>query len=624
MAVDENNKAGFEGDPQHKSWPLTEIDGCTTMSTLFREKVRQRGDKIAMREKDFGIWMSYSWNDYMQRAREVAMGLASLGFEPGDVASILSEDNKEWVWSDMGILCAGGVTNGIYPTDAAKQCAYIINDSHSSFLFVENDEQLDKYLEIKAGLPKVKKVFVYDMEGLHDFQDDMVMSFDDLCAAGRNYDKANPGLFDARVESRAPHDLAILVYTSGTTGAPKGAMISHQNLLFQMTAAEEYAGVNPDDEILTFLPLCHILERVISVVQPLNTGATINFAESLDTVPENLTEVSPTIFVAVPRIWEKFYSRIVLALKDATPIGRFAYDSAIRIGQKRAKYLLERKPVPALIEIQFRIADALVLRNIRSILGLERCRFAGSGGAPISPDLINWYYALGITMLEGYGQTECSGVGTFNRPGQPKLGTIGTKMMGVDVRIDERGEILIKGPNVFMGYLNQPEKTSETITEGWLHSGDVGKLDDEGYLTITDRIKDIIITAGGKNITPSEIENQLKFSPYISDAVVIGDNRKFLSCLIMIDQENVEKFAQDNDVPFTNYASLCRAKEVVALIDGEVIKVNKEFAQVEQVKKSRLIDQILTPEDDELTPTGKLKRSFISKKYADLIESMYA
>lgn len=560
----------------------------------------------------------------MARAREVAMGLASLGFEPGDVASILSEDNKEWVWTDMGIMCAGGVTNGIYPTDAAKQCAYIINDSHTSFLFVENDEQLDKYLEMKEELPHIKKVFVFDMDGLHDFQDDKVMSFDDLRMAGNNHDKANPSLFDERIDSRGPHDLAILVYTSGTTGAPKGAMISHQNLLFQMAAAEDYVGVSEKDEILTFLPLCHILERVVSVAQPLNSGATINFAESLDTVPENLTEVSPTVFVAVPRIWEKFYSKIVLALKDATFFGRKTYELAIGIGLKRAKYILDRKPVPVLLEFQFKIANALVLRNIRSILGLERCRFAGTGAAPIAPDLINWYYALGIIMLEGYGQTECAGVCTFNLPGKAKLGTIGTQVNGVDVRIDDRGEILIKGPNVFMGYLNQPDKTKETINDGWLHSGDVGEIDSEGYVKITDRLKDIIITAGGKNITPSEIENQLKFSPYISDAVVIGDKQKFLSCLIMIDQENVEKFAQDNDVPFTNYASLCHAEEVVALIEGEITKVNKGFAQVEQIKKSRLIDKILTPEDDELTPTGKLKRSFISTKYADLIKSMYA
>lgn len=618
------SKMVFEGDPQHMSFPLTEVDGCSTMPALFRKKAQQRGDKVAMREKEFGIWKSYSWHDYLQRARAVAMGLASLGFEPGDVASILSEDNKEWVWSDLGILCAGGVTNGIYPTDAAKQCAYIINDSNSTFLFVENDEQLDKYLETKEQLPQLKKVIVYDMEGLHDFEDDMVMSFDELLTVGNEYDQANPGLFDQRVESRGPHDLAILVYTSGTTGAPKGAMLSHQNLLFQMTASDEYLEGGQHDEILTFLPLCHILERVISVVQPLNHGATINFAESLDTVPENLTEVSPTIFVAVPRIWEKFYSKIVLALKDATPIGRFAYSTAIGIGLKRAKYILDRKPVPAGLELQFRLADVLVLRNIRSILGLDRCRFALTGAAPISPDLINWYYALGITMVEGYGQTECSGVGTANRPGKAKLGTIGTRIEGVEARIDEHGEILIKGPNVFMGYLNQPEKTAEVMTDGWLHTGDVGEVDDEGYFKITDRLKNIIITAGGKNITPSEIENQLKFSPYISDAVVIGDNRKFLSCLIMIDQENVEKFAQDYDVPFTNYASLCRAKQVIDLIDGEISKVNKEFAQVEQIKKFRLLEQILTPEDDELTPTGKLKRSFISKKYADLIDSMYA
>ena len=350
----------------------------------------------------------------------------------------------------------------------------------------------------------------------------------------------------------------------------------------------------------------------------------MNFAESPETVPDNLREVQPTAFLAVPRVWEKFYSGITIALKDATPFQNWMYRQALSIGNRMTEYRLHGDAPPLPLRAANRVAYWLVFRNIRRMLGLDRCRLAFTGAAPIAPDLIRWYLALGIDMREVYGQTENCGVATLMPTERIKLGSVGKSVPWGEVMISPEGEILIRGDFLFMGYLNQPEKTAETIdARGWLHTGDVGAMDNEGFVKITDRMKDIIITSGGKNITPSEIENQLKFSPYVSDAVVIGDKRPYLTCLVMIDMENVEKFAQDHNIPFTNYASLCRATEIQDLIQREIEAVNANFARVETIKKFYLIERQLTPEDEELTPTMKLKRSFVNKRYAAEIDAMY-
>lgn len=599
------------------------IEGCDTIVKLFRYRVQQLGNKVAMREKNFGIWESFTWADYGNKAREIGMGLLALGLNRGDVCSIVSDNNKEWLFTDMGILCSGGVTSGVYTTDSSKQLEYLVTDSRTRFLFVENEEQLDKYLEVRENTPTIKKVIVFDPEGLHEFADDQVMMIEDLYELGRTYYRDHPDLWDREIDKTRPEDLMVLIYTSGTTGPPKGSMISHLNSMYQIETFDKILEINDKDEQLSFLPLCHILERLLSILIPLKSCGTVNFVEGPDTVPENIRELSPTIFIAVPRIWEKFYAVIQLQVKDATRFGKWAYHIAVKIGEQASSYKIKRKPIPSLLSAVYWIAKKTVLDNILRMMGLDRLRWAGTGAAPISPDLIRWYISMGVEMFEAYGQTECCGVATANIIGNSKLGTIGQAIPGTDIKISGDGEILIESPGVFLGYLNQPDKTAETVVDGWLYTGDVGKKDDEGFVTITDRLKDIIITAGGKNISPSEIENQLKFSPYITDAVVIGDARKYLTCLILIDQENVEKHAQDNDIPYTNYASLCKAKEITELIWAETVKVNKQFARVEQIKKIRLIDQLLTAEDDELTPTMKLKRKFVNKKYEGLIASMY-
>jgi long-chain acyl-CoA synthetase len=604
-----------------KTEPLL-IDGCDTAPRLFLEKSAERGNRVAMREKDFGIWQSFTWNDYRRYAFDTAHGLLALGIQRGDVASILSEDCKEWVWADMGIMLAGGVVNGIYPTYQPPQVAHALSDSGCRFLFAEDEEQLDKFLEIEDQLPQVERVYVFDWKGLRGFEHDKVQPIEVLWELGRHFGEEHNGVIEHIAEEGRPTDLALLVYTSGTTGLPKGAMISQRYLMFQMAAAPEYIRQTADDEILTYLPLCHIAERIFSICLPLAQGGTINFAESPETVAQDFQELSPTMVFAVPRVWEKFYSRVTTAMSEATWIGRKAYELALWIGSRRADSLLAGE-TPSLIDAAgYRVADLLVFRNIKKLLGLDRARALLSGAAPISDALLRWYLALGLPIDEAYGQTE-TGIATITRSGVFRQGTVGCAIPGYEIRLSHEREILLRGTAMFDGYLNLPEKTAETLVDGWVHTGDVGELDNEGYLKITDRLKDVIVTAGGKNITPSLIENELKFSPYISDAVIVGDKRTYLTCLIMIDRENVEHYAQTHAIPFTDYRSLCARREIVKLIDGIVEEVNAKFSRAETIKKFRLIDVLLTAEDEELTPTMKLKRSYVSKKYGDLIESMY-
>jgi long-chain acyl-CoA synthetase len=596
-----------------------------TVPQVFMHAMKMRGDRIWLREKKLGLWRAWTWKQAGTAVREIAMGLAAIGLEPGDTASILSNTRVEWMLADLGILCAGSVSNGIYPTDSASQVEYLCTDSDTRVVFVEDDEQLDKVLEVRSRMPRLSFIVVFEMDGLQHFDDPQVISLEQLRQKGRTHELENPDAFDRRIASRQGKDLAILVYTSGTTGKPKGAMHLQSGLVYTMRQAAAAFPSIERDERMCFLPLCHIFERMIGAYFSIYTGSVLNFVENPETIPENVREISPTVLAGVPRIWEKFYSAVMIALRESGRTQQAAYGWAIGIGHRVAERVLAGERVPGILKLQYYLARWLALDNVRRLIGIHQASYLVTAAAPIAPDLIRWYLALGIPMLEGWGMTENCAYGTLNRPNAIRLGTIGKPAEGTEVKIDPAtGEILARGANVFAGYLNQPEKTAETIdAQGWLHTGDVGTVDADGYLRITDRMKDIIITAGGKNVTPSEWENELKFSPYVTDAVVIGDKRAFLTALVMIDQENVEKYAQDHDIPFSNYTSLTRAPEVRELVQAEIDRVNKKFARVEQIKSFRLLETQLTAEDEELTPTMKLKRSFVQKKYAALIEEMY-
>jgi len=594
-----------------------------TLLTYFQKHAKEEPNRVALRHKDYGIWHDVTWDQYGEKVRQVAMGLISLGLKKGECVSIISENRPEWVYSDVGIMSAGGITAGVYTTNSAEQCGYIVQNSGSRFYIAENEEQFDKTLKFRKDTPHLEKVIVIEMEGLKRYKDPLLMSFDDLLKLGKEYDEKNPGLFEQRLSEVKPDDLAVLIYTSGTTGPPKGAMLTHSNLLFMSEAMVAVNPIQDGDETLSYLPLCHIFEQLFTVLIHLRFATTVNFIESPDTVMDNMREVSPTVTCGVPRIWEKYASGIIIRMSDATWFKRQVFKACMGIGMKYAELKLNFEPIPLYLKLAYLTAYVAVFRKLKERLGFDRVRVAYSGAAPISPDVLKFFNAIGLPLIEGYGQTEGTGVTTVSRKGHLKIGKVGEPLPEVEVKIAPDGEILVKGPGVFKGYFKNPEATAETLKDGWLYSGDVGELDEDGFLKITDRKKDLIITAGGKNIAPQNIENQLKFSPYINDAVVIGDRRRFLVALIAIDEETVIKYAQDNKIQFGTYSSLTQAPEIKQLIQKEVDRVNKTLAQVEQVKKFTIIPKKLYEEDGEVTPTMKVKRKFINETYKDVIEKMY-
>ena len=594
-----------------------------TLLTYFQKHVKEHPHQVAIRHKDYGIWHDVTWGQYGEKVRQVAMGLISLGLQKGECVSIISENRPEWVYADFGIMSAGGVTAGVYATNSPEQCGYVVQNSGSRFYFAENEEQFDKTLKFRKDTPCLEKVIVMEMEGLKRFKDTLLMSFDDLLRMGKEYDEKHPDPFEQRLREVKPDDLAVLIYTSGTTGPPKGAMLTHSNLLYMSEAMEEANPIRDGDETLSYLPLCHVFEQLFTVMINVRFGTVCNFIESPDTVMDNMKEVSPTVTCGVPRIWEKYASGIMIRMSDATWLKRMIFKASMGIGMKYAGLKLNFKPIPLYLKTAYLAAYVAVFRKLKERLGFDRVRVAYSGAAPISPDVLKFFNAIGLPLVEGYGQTEGTGVTSVSRKGRLKIGKVGQPLSGVEGKIAEDGEILVKGPGIFKGYFKNPEATAEALRDGWLHSGDVGELDADGFLKITDRKKDLIITAGGKNIAPQNIENQLKFSSYINDAVVIGDRKKYLVALIAIDEENVIKYAQDNKIQFGTYSSLTQASEVKQLIQKEVDRVNKMLAQVEQIKKFAIIPKKLYEEDGEVTPTMKVKRKSINETYKDIIEKMY-
>ena len=595
----------------------------TTVPAVFEGTAARYGDRVALRKKALGLWRDISWHRYWKQVMQAAAALIDLGLAAGDRAAIIGDNCPEWVIADLGIQCAAGAAVGVYATSAWPQVQYVVNHSEARFFFVENEEQLDKWLHFRDRAAGLSRVIVWDTEGLRGFCDPQVMSFEALLAHGAAVLAQRPAVVAERMAALTPNDVALLIYTSGTTGPPKGAMLTHRNVTWMAQAVARDNPIFDTDEVLSFLPLCHIFERLFSVLAHITHGYTVNFVEGLDTVTDNMIEVSPTVGYAVPRIWEKYYSAISIRMTDATGLKRLVFGAALAVGRRRTALRMRLAPVPVHLEIIYRLAWLAVFRKLTERLGFERMRVAYSGAAPIAPDVLAFFQSIGVNLIEGYGQTEGTGVTALSRIGEVKLGTVGQALPGVTVRIAADGEILVHSPGVFKGYFKSPEATAETLVDGWLHSGDVGELDPDGFLRITDRKKDIIVTAGGKNITPQYIENKLKASVYINDAVVIGDRRKYLTALIMVDEDNVVKFAQDHKVQFSTYKDLTGTSEIVQLIQAEMDAVNATLSRVENVRKFTILPKKLYEEDGEVTPTMKVKRRAVNDAFADLIEAMY-
>ena len=579
------------------------------------------GDSVALRHKTLGIWREYTWNDYADRARLAGLGLRSLGVDKGDKVAVHAENRPEWVFADLGAQGIGAVTVGIYPTSPAAEVRYLLAHSETRVVVAQDEEQLDKTLQVWDQLDGLDYAVVMDPRGVRVLDDPRILTFDELLELGRQQPAAD---FDDSVAAIDNSGVAIIVYTSGTTGPPKGAMLSHANMHAAFTDYDAIFSVGPGDEVLSYLPLCHIAERLVTVINGISAGYTANFGEGGEAFANDLREVQPTFFLGVPRVWEKMLASVQVRMNDASWLKRRNYQFWAARGGRLAGARMSGR-----LGLGDRVLAVLgwlmLYRALKERLGMSRCRSALSGAAPIAPQILDWFWSIGVQVREGYGQTENCAQATVNPQRGVRIGTVGLPVAGAEVRIAADGEILTRGEGTFVGYYKNPEATAATVdAEGWLHTGDVGVFDEDGYLKITDRKKDIIITAGGKNISPSEIENRLKVSPFVREAVVVGDRRKYLTALVGIEYQTVGDWATRSGVAYTTYADLSGKPEVRSLIDGVVQEANREFAQVETIKRFEFMTVELDHEDGQLTATQKVKRAAITSQFDDLIEKMYS
>ena len=608
--------------------------GATTVASLARDWAQRRPQQVAMREKDFGIWQEYTWAQTWDLVETAAHGLLELGVDVGDRVTIHSEDRPEWVILDLATVAVRGTTVGLYPTNPTAEVEYLIGDCTPVVFFAEDQEQADKVLEVPASTAaSVRRIIYTEPRGFGDYDDPRLLFWDTFLEMGRRHREAHPRAVADRMAAATDADVMTLVYTSGTTGPPKGAMLTNSNASFcidkivnEIDRFPDRKGPSPKDLIVTYLPLCHVAERIFSTWTLVGSGPSLNFAESIETVTENLREVQPTLFFAVPRIWERLHALVTIKGNDATFFKRLC----LRVSMALAQVIGRQKVANGgshtfTSRLLYVVGQPLVFRAMKERIGLRRCRHAGSGAAAIAPEVLEFFIGIGVPVYELYGMTENSAVATCNFAGRMKLGTVGEPYSDIGLRIDETtGEIQTKHPGVFAGYWNKPDKTAETFTsDGWLMTGDVGEWVDGTHIKIVDRIKHIIITSGGKNISPSEIENSLKTSPYVKEAMVIGDGRRFVTALIGIELETVGDWAQRNNIPYTTYRDLSEKEEVIELVSKVVDETNKKFARVEQIKKFKMLPKELDHEDGELTATQKLKRNAMEDMFRDLVESMY-
>ncbi len=587
-------------------------------STVLR-RARTTPARVALRKKDLGRWKTYTWEAYGQRVEAVARGLQLLGVEPGDRVAIHGENRPAWLFADLGVQALGAISVGIYPTSPAVEVEYLLSHSGAKVLVAEDEEQVDKALSVRKQLKALERIVVVDPRGV-DMDDDLLMTLAELEALGAT-SAFDVGAAATAIDSEAA---AIIVYTSGTTGPPKGAMLSHRNLRAAAVGAGDAFGVHERTEVLSYLPLCHIAERLVSGIDAVAHGYVVNFGEGSETFLQDLREVQPTFFLGVPRVWEKLLAGIEIRMADAGWLKRTNYKLWMGVGRSVARRRWATGRVRGLDRLRYFLGWLLLYRPLRAKLGLSRVEGVLSGAAPIAPQVLEFFWALGVPVREGYGQTENTAQGTITPGDDVRLGKVGRPVAGCELRIADDGEVLTRGPGTFLGYYKDPKATKAAVDkDGWLHTGDVGVLDDDGFLQITDRKKDIIITAGGKNISPSEIENRLKVSPFVREAVAIGDQRKYLVALIGIELDTVGAWAQQHRIGFTTYADLSAKPEVVGLIEDWVAQVNAELAQVETVKRVALLPKELEQEDGEVTATQKVKRRAIEQQFAGLIEGLY-
>jgi long-chain acyl-CoA synthetase len=586
----------------------------TIPAKLFEQAERQ-GATPAYFVKADGKWQPTSWQAYADQVKAAGKALMALGLQPGGSVSILGFNRPEWVIMDVAAMAVGGAATGVYTTCSPEEVQYIVDHAESAVVLLENQHQWQKVRAQRDRMPRLKHVVAMKGAGI---EGEGVLSWEEFMARGKS---VSDGDFFARVHALKPDGLATLIYTSGTTGPPKGVMLSHDNLYWTASTMNSLIDIGPSDSALSYLPLSHIAEQMLSIHGPIVTGQAIYYAESLDKIAENLKEVQPTIIFGVPRIWEKFHAGVSAKLGQATGFKKSLVEWVRKVAARRSEAATRAQKVGPLLGFQYKIADRLVLSKLKPALGLGKARVCISGAAPIAKEVLEFFATLDILIFEVYGQSEDSGPTTINLPGKTRLGSVGTRIPGIEVKIAGDGEILVRGRNVFAGYYKEPDATREALVDGWLHSGDLGEFDQDGFLGITGRKKDIIITAGGKNIAPKNIEASLKNTRLIAEAVVIGDRRKFLTALIALDEEATAAFLKEKGV--TDGKPVHENELIRAEIQAAVDEVNKHLAQVETVKKFTILSRNLTIEHGELTPTLKVKRKMVNQNFAQQIEAMY-
>ncbi len=575
-----------------------------TLPAMLLRHASSRAKDVALRVKRFGRWEEITWGEYGARAARLGLGLRELGVAAGDKVAVLAENRPEWLFADLGAQGIGAITVGVYPTSSEPEVAHVLADSAAKVVIVEDEEQLDKTLLVRDQLPALRKIIVVDTRGIRSLADPMTVSLEEVDALGEHRLRSSPGEWlDAVGGLPGGQDVAIVVYTSGVSGPPQGIMLSHANLAAAAAIATTFYGARPDDEVLSYLPLCHVAERLVSVVVALRAGYIVNFGEGGESFANDLRDVQPTFFLGVPRVWERLAASVQVRMRNASWLKRRSY----------ASWRGRGGPLPWLF----------LYRSLRQKLGMSRVRVALSGAAPIAPEVLEYFRSLKIAVREVYGQTENTALATAAPVDDVRIGTVGRALPGVEVRVADDGEVLVRSPGNFVGYLGDEAATRAALVEGWLRTGDLGEIDADGYLTITGRMKDILITGGGLNVSPNKIENLLKVSPFIREVMVIGDRRPYLTALIGIDGETVAAWAQQHDLPFTTHRDLVEKPEVRHLIETEVADVNDYIAETEQIRGFELIPVDLE-EAGALTATQKVRRRIAAEQFRHLIDRMYA
>jgi long-chain acyl-CoA synthetase len=586
------------------------------------EQARQLGPRVALREKKYGIWQEVTWQGYAAHVRAVSLGLAALGLERGDTVAVISGNRPAWLYVELAAQSIGAIPLGIYVDSLPDQTRRILDHSEARAVLVEDQEQVDKVLGVRRDLARLERIIVDDMRGLEDYRDPMLVSLDEVETRGREIDAREANRYEALLAGGAPTDVALLAYTSGTTGAAKAAMMSHRNLLAMAASLTEVDPVRATDDIVSFLPFAWVGEQLLSVAIALHAGATVNFPEEPETVREDLREIGPHVMIAPPRFWEAMCSEHQVKMGDAGPAKRLATRAAFALGARAVarERGRDRRGSRALR----RLAHLLAFRTTLDKLGLSRVRYAYTGGAPLGAEVFTFFRTMGLNLKQVYGQTESAGICAVHPDAEVRAETVGKPTPGTRVRISDTGEILIASDSVFLGYHKNAEATAAALDGGWLHTGDAGLLDEQGHLVMIDRLKDVLKLADGSRFSPALIENKLKFSPHVREAVVVGEERPYVVALLQIDIGNVGSWAEANRLPFTTFKDLAHKPEVAALIGEVVARVNQDLPAVAHIRGFALFDKELDADDEELTRTQKVRRATILTKYREMIDNLYA